>query len=166
MSGKILALILAVVAVATAIGVYYLQVFYYYDRVSPDTFALATESGPVDLRARRIDAIDANSSPIRFRACFDTDVTPPADAVPYDGAVPLTAPFWFNCYDATAIGTALADGTALAYLSQKNIEYGVDRIVALTADGRGYVWHQLNNCGETAYDGTQIGEDCPPREDQ
>ena len=45
----------------------------------------------------------------------------------------------------------------------KNIHFGVDRIVAITEDGKGYVWHALNNCGEKAYDGTVVGEECPPR---
>ena len=57
-------------------------------------------------------------------------------------------------------------GEGQAFLAQKNVHYGVDRIVAILPGGRGYVWHQLNNCGELAYDGTQIGEDCPPLEDQ
>ena len=53
-------------------------------------------------------------------------------------------------------------GTALTFLSQKNIHYGVDRVVAITSDGRGYAWHELNDCGEKAYDGTVVGEECPP----
>lgn len=165
MSGKLLVGLIAAVAVATALGVYYLQVFYYYDRVVLDGLTLTTPEGETAIDATDIRAIDANSSPIRFRACFDVPPMPDTDAIPYDGAVPLTAPFWFDCYDAEAIGAALANGTARAYLGTKNIAYGVDRVVAITDDGRGVVWHQLNNCGELAYDGTQIGEDCPPRED-
>ncbi|HBR38682.1 MAG TPA: histidine kinase, partial [Sulfitobacter pontiacus] len=38
-----------------------------------------------------------------------------------------------------------------------------DRIVAITSDGRGYVWHELNDCGDKAYDGTVVGEACPER---
>ena len=166
MNGKILAGIMGLIALATAIGVYYMQVYHYYEEVSSKGFALVTETGTLDTQATNIAAIDAISSPIRFRACFDTPLSPTADAVVYEKAVPLTAPGWFDCFDATAIGDALEAGTATAYLSEKNVEYGTDRIVAITDDGRGYVWHQLNNCGETAYDGTQIGEDCPPREDQ
>jgi hypothetical protein len=33
----------------------------------------------------------------------------------------------------------------------------------VTDDGFGYVWHELNNCGHKAYDGTVVGEECPPR---
>ena len=61
---------------------------------------------------------------------------------------------------------ALRAGTALPFLGQKNVAFGVDRVVAITEDGRGYVWHELNDCGEKAYDGTIVGEECPGREDQ
>ena len=166
MTGKIIAIVLATLAVVAAVGLYYLQVFYFYERVSPRGFALQAEAGEIPAQATDIEAIDANSSPIRFRACFDTPLTPDLDAIPYDGAVPLNAPFWFDCFDAEAIGASLENGQAQAFLAQKNVHYGVDRIVAILPGGRGYVWHQLNNCGETAYDGTQIGEDCPPLEDQ
>ena len=166
MTGKIIALMLAALAVVTAAGLYYLQVFYYYEEVSPEGFAVQTEGTEIPAEATNIEAIDATSSPIRFRACFDTPLTPDLDATPYEGAIPLNAPFWFDCFDATEIGNALETGEGQAFLAQKNVHYGVDRIVAILPGGRGYVWHQLNNCGETAYDGTQIGEDCPPLEDQ
>ena len=83
--------------------------------------------------------------------------------MPAEKAVPRNAPFWFDCFDAAAIGAELKAGQAAAYVSQKNVHYGVDRIVAITADGRGYAWHDLNDCGEKAYDGTVVGEECPPR---
>ena len=165
MNGKIIAIFLAVLALVTAGGLYYLEVFYYYERVQPEGFALVTQDGETNAQATNIEAIDAISSPIRFRACFDTPLGPDVQAQQYPDAVPLNAPFWFDCFDATEIGEALEAGTARAFLSQKNVHYGVDRIVALTGDGRGYAWHQLNNCGELAYDGTQVGEDCPPREE-
>ena len=59
------------------------------------------------------------------------------------------------------IAAELDAGTALTFLGGKNVAYGVDRIVAITEDGRGYVWHELNDCGEKAYDGTVVGEECP-----
>ena len=81
----------------------------------------------------------------------------------YDDAVPLVAPGWFDCFDAEALGEALEAGTATAFVSVKNISYGVDRIVAVTDQGQGYAWHELNACGAKAYDGTVVGETCPPR---
>jgi hypothetical protein len=32
----------------------------------------------------------------------------------------------------------------------------------ITEDGHGYAWHQLNHCGEAAYSGDPVPEDCPP----
>jgi hypothetical protein len=80
-----------------------------------------------------------------------------------DDATPRNAPFWFDCFDAEAIAAELKAGTATAFLSAKNVHYGVDRIVTITQDGRGFVWHDLNDCGDRAYDGTVVGEECPPR---
>ena len=62
----------------------------------------------------------------------------------YDAPTPLTAPGWFDCFDAEAIGTALEAGEAFAFLGQKNIHDGVDRVVAVFPDGRAYAWNQLN----------------------
>jgi hypothetical protein len=58
--------------------------------------------------------------------------------------VPLVAPGWFDCFDAEAIGTALERSEGTALMGTPEIRDGVDRIVALFPDGRGYVWHQLN----------------------
>ncbi|WP_235971131.1 DUF6446 family protein [Palleronia pontilimi] len=157
--------------IVVAISVYYLQVYHYYDEVTLEASEVALipqgDGAPRRIDARDIKAIDANSSPIRFRACFTTDLTPSearATFTPVD-AQPLNAPRWFDCFDADAIGAALADGRGATFLSQKNVAYGADRIVAILDDGRGFIWHQLNNCGEKAYDGTPVGEACPPREE-
>ena len=53
----------------------------------------------------------------------------------------------------------------LEHLPQRYPFLLVDRVVAITEDGRGYVWHELNDCGAKAYDGSPTGEACPPRED-
>ena len=165
MSGKVIALLLAAMGVVAGAAIYYLQVFYFYERVEPAGFVLQTQGGERSAEATDIRAIDAISSPIRFRACFDTDLTPDVEALSYLDAVPLNAPFWFGCFDAGEIAEKLADGSARAFVGQKNVDYGTDRIVAITDDGRGFVWHQLNHCGDIAYDGTRVGEACPPRED-
>lgn len=167
MSGKLFAGILALLAVITALSVYYLQVYGYYDEVSPDPASLLPGGGTSVSAIGDLRAIDADSSPLRFRACF-TVADPDAatlGASRYEGAVPLTAPSWFDCFDAREITEALAEGEAQAWLVTKNIEFGVDRLVALFSDGRAFAWHQLNNCGEMAYDGTPVGETCPPRKE-
>jgi hypothetical protein len=112
-----------------------------------------------------IEGVDATSSPIKFRACF---ATPLSLAMltetyrPYDDAVPLVAPADFPCFDAAFLGAALESGEALAFLSEPNITYGIDRVVAVTGDGRGYAWHQINHCGEEVFAGRPAPEGCPP----
>ena len=55
----------------------------------------------------------------------------------------------------------IEDGRADVFLSDRNIEFGIDRVVAITEDGFGYVWHEVNECGDKSYDGTPLGENCP-----
>lgn len=171
MTGKLLAIILVVCAVTAGVGMYYLQVYGFYYEVESkpgeDVVLLsATTEQTEPIEYSQFQAIDADSSPIRFRACFETDLRPDqlAEAfMPADKPEPLTAPGWFDCYDAVSLADALKSGKASAFIGTKNIHYGVDRIVAVTEDGKGYIWHSLNNCGEKAYDGTVVGEECPPR---
>lgn len=167
--GRLLALVLILSSLLAGGALYYLQVYGYYREIA------ATGSGdvmlmqqvnqqPQDLAVKGFKAIDADSSPIRYRACFTTDV--PMDVltetyVAAPGHEPRNAPGWFDCFDAAALGAELEAGTARSFLGAKNIAYGVDRIVAVTDDGRGYVWHDLNECGEKSYDGTVVGEECP-----
>ncbi len=170
MTGKLLAILLLVSAALAGAAMYYLQVYGFYYSVEPKagedvTLLAAEDQAPVAIPYSAFQAIDADSSPIRYRACFETDlaVTDLAGFVPIEDPEPLTAPRWFDCYDAAAVADALDSGQAQAFVGVKNIHYGVDRIVAITKDGKGYVWHALNNCGEKAYDGTVVGEECPPR---
>jgi hypothetical protein len=170
MSGKLTGAGILTIALAVGLLVYYMQVFYYYETLPAEgeVVELTMANGATaPIAAEDIRAIDANSSPIRYRACFTTPL--PLDVLseaylPYEAAEPLTAPSWFDCFDAPAIGAALEQGTARAFLGTKNITRGVDRVVAIFPDGRGYVWHQLNDCGEKTYDGTPIDDDCPPEE--
>jgi hypothetical protein len=63
---------------------------------------------------------------------------------PVEEPTPLTAPGWFDCFDAAAIGAALEAGEAEAVLGERNARAGVDRVFAVFPDGRVYGWHQLN----------------------
>ena len=162
MNGKWLALGIGGIAAVAGGAMYYLQVYYYYERLDPVSVVITTTdaNGAVTpLAVRDIQAIDANSSPIRFRACFQVDG--PVEAVAYPAAEPLTAPEWFSCFDAEAIGEALETGEATAYLGAENHPYGIDVVLAVLPDGRGYAWRQINACGEKAFDGEPVPEGCP-----
>ncbi len=169
MSGKIIGIIIMLSGLIAGTALYYLQVYGFYDEVGGGDVQLVSvvSNMPEPIPFDGLTAIDADSSPIRYRACFTTEFSLPLLTETYvlvEKATPRNAPGWFDCFDAEAIGKALEDGSALAFMGQKNIAYGVDRIVAITDDGRGFVWHELNECGEKSYDGTVVGEACPTRE--
>ena len=168
MSGKIVGIVILVSALIAGAALYYLQIYGFYDDVPDAQVELVslTTQQPEEIAADNLQAIDADSSPIRFRACFTHDLSLAMATETYemtDHTDPRNAPGWFDCFDAAAIGAEIEAGTALTFLGAKNVHYGVDRIVALTDDGRGYIWHELNDCGEKSYDGTVIGETCPER---
>lgn len=171
MMGKLIAVIIVITTVIAGGALYYLQVYAYYDTVpatgAQDVQMIAQASNaPEPVPHSDFRAIDSDSSPIRYRACFTTSLTLDAARATHvvaPGISPRNAPNWFDCFDAAALGAELDAGTAVTFMGAKNVFYGVDRIVALTDDGRGFVWHELNDCGEKAYDGTMVGETCPPR---
>jgi hypothetical protein len=171
MTGKILTVVILVSALIAGVAMYYLQVYAYYETVTPtgtDDVQLTTLDGRKEtILYEDFQAIDAESSPIRFRACFTTQTpisTLTSTYEQYIGAAPRNAPGWFECFDAEAIGDDIDMGRAQVFTSQRNLEFGIDRVVAITEDGRGYIWHEINDCGDKAYDGTPLGDDCPERE--
>ena len=170
MTGKILVGIIVVSAIVAAAAMYYLQVYAFYEPVkaTDDAVVMTTYGGSQErIITKDFQGIDADSSPIRYRACFNTPhsvamLTETFEI--YDTAEPLNAPGWFDCFDADAIAGELDAGQAIAFLGVKNIAYGVDRVIAVNSDGRAYAWNQLNNCGQKTYDGSAVGEECPKRQ--
>ncbi|MGK8235288.1 DUF6446 family protein [Roseovarius sp. MS2] len=167
--GKILAGAILISALVAGAAMYYLQVYHFYEEVAADgtndvVLTSLVTGAPEPVLYDNFTAIDANSSPIRYRACFTTAMSHAMLTETYElyeRAEPLTAPDWFDCFDAQAIGLALEEGRALAFLGQRDVIYGVDRVVAITEDGRGYAWHQINRCGEVVFDGQPAPDDCP-----
>ena len=149
MKGRIAAGVIVLSALATGVAVYYLQVHAFYQPVSARAeITLTSVSGTQEpLPVADFEGIDADSSPIRFRACFTVPVslaTLTESMVIVEDAVPLNGPGWFDCYDAAAVAALLDTGEAVAFLGEREIHPGVDRIVAIARDGRGFAWHQLN----------------------
>jgi hypothetical protein len=154
--GRFAAGFLVVIAAIGGAAMWYLQVYAFYEPVAfqpGEEIRLTPIVGtlPEPILAEDVSGIDSESSPIRFRACFTTPLSLAMlteTYVAYEGAEPLMAPGWFDCFDAQAIGTALERGEALAFLSEAGIHPGVDRVVAVFPDGRAFAWHQLNDSPE------------------
>ena len=160
--GRFLAILLVVSAVVGGGAMYYLQVYGYYVTLpAQDTVTVQGADGLRQVPVRDFAGIDADSSPIRYRACFTLEAPLP-DPVAYDNPTPLLAPGWFDCFDAAAIGTALDRGEARAVLGEANFRYGFDRVIALFPDGRAFAWNQINACGTALFDGDPLPPGCPP----
>ncbi|MFN3971841.1 MAG: DUF6446 family protein [Gemmobacter sp.] len=165
--GKILVALIVVSAILAGGGMYYLQVYAFYDRIDPASPEAAltftrTDGTTAPLPVTDFQGIDSNSSPIRFRACARLAAPLPDTAQAHPAPVPLTAPGWFDCFDAAAIGAALERGEAAAWLSSEHTPWGVDRVIAAFPDGRIFVWPQINACGKELFDGKALPEGCPP----
>lgn len=151
MKGKLVGGFILFVAAFTGVAVYYLQEYAYYREAAftPGAEIVLTpleSDQPEVILAENVQGIDADSSPLRFRACFVTPLTQgmlTETYRAYEGAEPLIAPSWFDCFDASEIGAALEKGEALAFLSQSNVAPDVDRVVAVFADGRAFAWQQF-----------------------
>jgi hypothetical protein len=159
--GKFLAALLVGCAIASGVGVWYLQVYAYYDELEPQIgYQVAHPDGTARLSIADFRGIDSDSSPLRYRACF-TVVGDQPEMVEYPNATPLIAPGWFDCFDADAIGADIEAGTARGVLVEANTPYGIDRVMALYPDGRAYVWPQFNACGDAYYEDDPLPADCP-----
>lgn len=151
-AGKLAAGSIVLSAVIAGAAIWYLQVYAYYDKVSfkPGQEVVLTPiagGAPEPIVVENLDGIDSASSPLRFRACFTTPLSQAMLSetyVAYEGAEPLVAPSWFDCFNAVEIGEALEKGEALAFLSETNVHVDVDRVVAVFPDGRAFAWTQLN----------------------
>ena len=152
MNGKLVAGFIVIAAAIAGGAVYYTQEYAYYQTVvftqdnalklTPLTSDLAEP-----IAVANVQAIDASSSPLRFRACFTTSLDRSillSHYKTYEKAVPLNAPSWFDCFDAKKIEDALGSGDAVAFLSQANIAPDIDRVIAVFANGEAFAWHQVN----------------------
>lgn len=171
MSGKIIASIIVIVSLLVGAGIYYQQIYAYYEPVSAQAPGAQVQMTSLvtglaeEVPAEGFEGIDAESSPLRYRACFSLPNSIAMLTETYEvhhDPVPLIGPGWFDCFDAKAIGADLEAGHAFAFMGQANITYGIDRVVAVYDDGRAFAWNQMNRCGEAVFDGKPAPQGCPP----
>ena len=139
MSGRALIIGLLVFTAAFAVALWYFQTRFWYERVEGVT-EIEVNGQPMPVSDYR--GIDATSSPLKLRACFRQDW--PQFAASGALATPLTAPGWFECYDAGRITEDVAAGRAQAIRIAEDEPAGIDTWVARYPDGRAYMWRQLN----------------------
>jgi hypothetical protein len=140
-SGKRVIIAFLAFGVVFAAALTYFQLFAFYERTeAPEALDVGDDRVPVE----DWNGIDAATSPLKLRACFETEATALAEAEPAAEATPLTAPFWFRCFDARGLTHDLAAGRAEAYPVTRDEPDGFDTMLAVYPDGRAYLWRQLN----------------------
>ena len=113
MPGRILMIGLIGFSVIFGAALWYFQTRGWYEPV--ENLTSITVNGVV-VEVTDYQGIDAESSPLKLRGCF---TMPPAAAPVADRPDPLIAPGWFECFDAEAIATDIAAGTALPGARQR-----------------------------------------------
>ncbi len=142
MNGKhFIFLFLSGVVVFTA-ALFYFQNYAYYDSTDRrQNFFL----GDKRYKISDYQGIDSESSALKLRECFVIDSLDNFDLSKYEKPTPLTAPFWFKCFNAEKITKDLLDGKASAFLLKKEEFDGIDNVIAIYPDGKSYRWRQLNS---------------------
>ena len=157
MNGNLMVVAIVTTAFAAWVGLWYSQTYAYYEqRNDLDEVSTNGEALPVS----NYLGIDANTSPLKLRACFtvDWDYFPSEEFK--EVAEPLTAPFWFDCFDAKMIAKDIKAGNSTVILAEKNQPFGFSRFITHYPDGRAYMWRQINACGKAQFDGNDLPEGC------
>lgn len=141
MSGRYLMIFAACVLACFAAGLWYTQMYAFYNDL-PETSEITVAERTIPVT--KFTGVDANTSPIKYRACMEVDPETFNGLPAADKPVPLVAPHWFECFDARAIGKALEAGEATAYLAASEEYDGSERFIAVYPDGRAYMWRQLS----------------------
>ena len=142
MSGKIFVISLMVFTVGFSIILFYFQVYAFYSR--------ADGLGVIKVLDKYVEVqnyrgIDSVTSGLKLRGCFSVDPEEFSELSTIDKATPLSAPFWFRCFDHAKIQLEIEKGYAKAFLVSENEKDGIDRVVAVYPDGDAFQWRQLNS---------------------
>jgi hypothetical protein len=157
-NGKIIVTGMLLTAAVAGIGLWYSIERAYYVTVT-DVVAVTVKGvlQPVSV----YQGIDADTSPLKMRACFKVDWAYVPTDDHKDTATPLRAPRSFDCFDAGQMTDDLQTGAATVILADQNHPYGFDTYITQYADGRAYMWRQINACGEAQFSGNDLPEGCP-----
>ncbi|MDA9789761.1 DUF6446 family protein [Amylibacter sp.] len=157
MNGNVMVGGLIAVALAAGAGLWYSQTYAYYEKQDGLEEVLAFgDAFPVS----NYRGIDADTSPLKLRACFTVDWDYAPSETYKTEAEPLTAPSWFDCFDAEAISKDIAADNAVAILAEKNQPFGFSRFIAQYPDGNAFMWRQINECGRAQFDGDDLPDGC------
>ena len=96
MSGKITVILLISVTIIFGIIFFYFQNFAYYSRVSNKEIIVVNNT---QIKVKEYLGINSDVSKLKLRGCFKVDPSLFEDFDINDKASPLSAPFWFKCFD-------------------------------------------------------------------
>tara|TARA_B100001057_G_scaffold351825_1_gene353306 strand:- start:272 stop:715 length:444 start_codon:yes stop_codon:yes gene_type:complete len=128
--------------VVFTVALFYFQNYAYYNSTD---FKQNIFLGNKRYEISNYKGIDSESSGLKLRECFVVNRLDNLDLSKYEKPTPLTAPFWFKCFNAERITKDLSDGKATAFLLKKEEFDGIDTVIAVYPDGRSYRWRQLNS---------------------
>ena len=142
MNGKRFIFLFLSGVVAFTAALFYFQNYAYYESTDiRQNFLLGNKRYKIS----NYQGIDSESSALKLRECFVIDSLDKFDLSKYDKPTPLTAPFWFKCFNAEQITKDLLKGKASAFLYKKEEFDGIDNVIAVYPDGKSYRWRQLNS---------------------
>ena len=141
MNGKSFIFLFLGVVVIFSVALFYFQNYAYYDSIDTRQNILL---GKKRYEISYYQGIDSESSGLKLRECFVIDVVDDINLPKYEKPTPLTAPFWFKCFNAERITKDLENGKATAFLFKREEFDGIDNVIAIYPDGRSYRWRQLN----------------------
>ena len=141
MTGKITVILLIGVTLIFGIFFFYFQTYAYYSKVSTKNQIVVNK---IQIKVEDYIGIKSDVSKLKLRGCFNVDPSAFEFFVTSIKASPLSAPFWFECFDYKEIQSDIDNGTLKAYLAEENEYPGIDRYVAISINGIGYEWRQLN----------------------
>ena len=141
MTGKITVILLIMITLIFGMVFFYFQTYAYYSKVSTKEQIVVNKK---QIKVEDYIGIKSDVSKLKLRGCFNIDPSAFEFFVTSTKASPLSAPFWFKCFDYKEIQSDIDNGKLKAYLAEENEYPGINRYVAISINGIGYEWRQLN----------------------